>query len=489
MNSPLRQLVKDIAIYGSGDVLLRATAFITMPIYTRIFTVEDYGTLNFVLTVVGLLGGILILGGDSAYARYYFEAKTHEERQLITSTWFSFLALWSGGIILLCLPFVGWFSRWSFGSADFAALFALALLAAPLTLINSLCGQVLRNQFRAQLFTVLSVLSTLLTIGLALYGVVGLNLGLVGFLGGTLAAAALVLPIRLWTVRAMLRPVFSVDVVRSMLAFGLPLVPASLAMWVFASSDRIVLGKLSTLDQLGLFAVATSGVSVLGLINGALGQAWSPHAFRVYEEQPAEASAFFGRVMTYILVGFGLLSVGITAFAHELLKIVATPAFYPAARAVGPLALGFMAYASIQITASGISLMKKTKYFALFCWIAAVINVALNVLFVPQWGMMASSWATAVTWLFLTLAYLSVSQRLWPVAFEKRRSLTVVGLVVVFTVVAMYLPELPFFKGVVLKSLYCLVFVGLLVLGQVVDKREWLALASLLPRRTKPLLT
>jgi hypothetical protein len=65
----------------------------------------------------------------------------------------------------------------------------------------------------------------------------------------------------------------------------------------------------------------------------------------------------------------------------------------------------------------------------------------------------------------------------------------VVGLVVVFTVVAMYLPELPFFKGVVLKSLYCLVFVGLLVLGQVVDKREWLALASLLPRRTKPLLT
>src|SRR5215216_2691172 len=116
MNSPLRQLVKDVLIYGSGDVLLRATAFITMPIYTRIFAVEDYGTLSFVLTVTGLLSGILILGGDSAYARFFFDAKTDDERQLITSSWFGFLAVWSAAVIALCLPFVGWFSRWSFGS-------------------------------------------------------------------------------------------------------------------------------------------------------------------------------------------------------------------------------------------------------------------------------------------------------------------------------------------------------------------------------------
>ena len=55
MSLPLRQLARDIVIYGSGDVLLRATAFITMPIYTRIFAVADYGTLSFVLTVTGLL--------------------------------------------------------------------------------------------------------------------------------------------------------------------------------------------------------------------------------------------------------------------------------------------------------------------------------------------------------------------------------------------------------------------------------------------------
>jgi O-antigen/teichoic acid export membrane protein len=489
MSLPLRQLARDIVIYGSGDVLLRATAFITMPIYTRIFALDDYGALSFVLTATSLLNSFLILGGDSAYARFYFDAKTDHERQLITSSWFIFIAIWSGTLVALCLPFVGRFSQWSFNSTQHGVLFTLALLAAPLTIINVLCGQILRNQFRAQLFTVLNVVATLLTIGLSLFGVVVLNLGLAGVLAGTLAAAALLLPIRLWTVRAMLRPVFSGKVVRGMLAFGLPIVPAALAIWAFSSSDRLVLAKFSTLDQLGIFAVAASLTSVLGLLNGAVGQAWSPHAFQVYTEQPEEAPAFYGRILTYILVGFGLASVGITAFARELLTVVATPEFYPAAAAVGPLALGFMASASIQITAVGISLSKQTKYLALFTWIAALVNVGLNLLLVPRWGVMGSSWATAMTYLFLTIAYALATQRLWPVLYEKRRAISAIALATIFTVGAMYLPALPLVEGIVLKSVYCLIFIALLVSFHAVDRREWLAFASLLPRKVKPLLT
>jgi O-antigen/teichoic acid export membrane protein len=256
-------------------------------------------------------------------------------------------------------------------------------------------------------------------------------------------------------------------------------VPAALVAWSFASADRVILGKLSTLEQLGLFAMATSAASILHLFHGALGQAWNPYAYMLYKERPEVARLLYGQVLTYILVGFGILSVGITAFADELLKVLATPQFYPAALAVGPLALGFMAYASVQVTALGISLAMQTKYLAICGWIAVVVNVVLNIVFVPRWGMMASSWSIAVAYAFLTAAYLIVSQRLWPVVYEKRRSLTAVALAVVATVAAMYLPEFPLAEGLVVKSLYCLGFVALLVIFQVVDKREWLALAGL----------
>lgn len=483
VSTSFRQLARDVAVYGLGDVLLRATAIITMPIYTRIFSVDDYGILSLVLTLSGLLGAILILGGDSAYARFFFETSDVEQRQRITSSWFGFLALWAIAVALLCLPLAGFLSRWSFGDAAQAPLFVLALMACPITLINTLCGQVLRNQFQARLFSILNVVTTLLSIGLSLFAVVRLQWGLAGVLAGALAAAAIMLPVRLWTARGMLRPVFSFDIVRSMLAFGVPLVPASLGVWVFMSSDRIILGKLSTLDQLGLFAVATSVASLLVLVNGAIGQAWTPHAFQVYENQPEEARVFYGQVLTYLLIGFGILTVGITAFASVLLRVLAAPAFAPAAIAVGPLALGVMANASVHVTAAGISLTKKTKYLAMASWGAALVNIVLNLLLVPRWGMLGSSWAMATTYLALTLAYFLIGQRLWPVVYETRRTMTVVTLTVLFTMGAMALPAPLSLASILLKSGYCLAFVAALVATRVIDRREWQGLMSLLPWR------
>lgn len=467
-----RDLFKDIAIYGTGDILLKATAFITLPIYTRIFNPEDYGILSFVSTAVGLLSAVLILGGDSAYTRFFFEAKTLREKQVITSTWLSFLALWSLSVTALCLPFAGLISQRSFGTSDYKILFALALLAAPITLINTMCGQVLRNRFDARLFITLNILSTILSVVLGLVGAIALDLGVVGIMGGALLAAVFMLPMRLWTARDLLCQVFSAQVLKKMLAFGLPLVPTTLAYWIFVSSDRIVVGKLSSLNQLGLYAVASSVTSILSFVNSALGQAWSPHAVRLYEHQPEAVPAFFGQVMTYILIGFGLLCVGMTAFAYELLKVLSTPDFYPAALAVGPLSLGYMAYASTQVTASGISLRKKTKYFAIYSWMAALLNVTLNVLFVPVWGMMAASWATAVSYVFLTVAYLMTSQKLRPIAYEKRRALTVIVMTIFFTTTMPLFPKSTLAISIAARSAYFFIFIALLFVLKVLDKRE-----------------
>jgi O-antigen/teichoic acid export membrane protein len=479
-----RDLFKDLLVYGTGDIFLKAAAFITLPFYTRIFTPEEYGMWSFVVTAVGLLNSIMILGGDSAYGRLFFEAKSEEEKRLITSTWFGFLALWSVGLVALCLPLTRLFSAWSFGTNEYALLFTLTLLAAPLTLINTMCGQALRNRFQARLFATMNVLSTLLSVGFSLFAAVGLKLGLTGVLGGVLFAALIILPVRLWTVRDLLRPAFSLRFLRNLLSFGVPLVPSSLAYWIFAVSDRILLGKLSTMEQLGLYAVANHVTSILALLNGSLGQAWSPHAVRVYEEQRESAPVFFGRVLTYILAGFGLLSVGITTFSHEILKVLSTPSFYAASLAIGPMALGVAAYATTHVTAIGISLMKKTYYFTLFSWAAASLNVGLNALLIPMWGMIAASWTTMAAYLFLTVAYLIVSQQLWPVAYEKRRTLVVAGLTFIFTIGAPLLPALSPIFSVVIKSVYCSAFVGLLFLLKGLDNREWGVLLTLIRARS-----
>src|SRR4051812_6621034 len=98
------KLFKDIAAYGAGDLLLRAASFVTLPIYTRLFAAADYGKLSYVTTSVTLIASLVALGGESAYARYFFEAKTDQDRQEITSSWLVFLTLWTIGVSLVLLP-------------------------------------------------------------------------------------------------------------------------------------------------------------------------------------------------------------------------------------------------------------------------------------------------------------------------------------------------------------------------------------------------
>jgi O-antigen/teichoic acid export membrane protein len=479
---PLGRLTQDFAVYGLGVIVVKAFSIITIPIYTRVFTPEQFGILSYVMTLGGLLGSVLVLGGDTAYARFFFEVKTLDQRRVITSTWIGFLAAWSAVACLLLIPFADLISRASFGNSQAAPLLVAMLLLSPVSLVNRMCAQVLRNEFRPAAYSVLNAVSTLLLVGFAVIAVVVLQLGLLGVLLGTLAAELAMLPVRLWTARSMFGLRFSMPVLRELLGYGIPIVPTSLAYWVFLTSDRLILGNLSSLEQLGLYSVANSLVGLATIIITAFGQAWFPHSIRLYEEDRESAAMVFGRVMTYLLGGFGLLAVGITTFAPELLHLLTSPRYFAASAAIAPLAIGLVAMASTQITTGGISLVKRTKYLAVYAWVAAVANVGLNLVLDRPYGMMGAAWATAVAYAGLTLLYLVTSQRLWPVRYEIRRSGTLVVLILAFTFGAGFLPSGFHLAALSIKVAYCLAFVGAAFALRAVDGREIAVMRILLAR-------
>jgi O-antigen/teichoic acid export membrane protein len=466
------RLSADLLVYGLGEALVKGITFISLPIYTRLFTPEAYGELSLATTVVGLVATFLALGSDTAYARFYFEAQGAAARRVLTTTWLGFLAIWSSAIALACVLAAAPLSRLVFGDERGAPLLAVGLLAAPLSLTNQMLGQVLRNQFRAPVFTAFSLLNAALTVGLGVYAVAVLGLGPIGVLVGALAAQALILPLRLLSTRDSFGRAFEPALLRRLVAFGAPIVPASLAFWVFLTSDRIVLGRLSTLEQVGLYSVAVSLVGVASIAIAALGQAWTPHLVRRFEEDRAAAAQFVGQMLVYCIAGFGFLAVGFTALAPEGLAVIAGQRYGGAAAAIGPLALGMVAYASVQMTAAGIQLMKQTRYLAIHAWVAALINVGLNLLLDGPYGMVGAAWATAISYGYLTLAYLATSQRLWPIAIPHRRTLFAIALVAAYTIVASFLPTFPLLVAIVLKGAYTLSYVVVLLVTGVLGRAE-----------------
>ena len=73
--SRLKQLGRDSIVYGIGGMLAKSVSFFTLPIYTRIFTPADYGTIEMLLVLSNFLGAILVMGMDSAQSMYFFKYK------------------------------------------------------------------------------------------------------------------------------------------------------------------------------------------------------------------------------------------------------------------------------------------------------------------------------------------------------------------------------------------------------------------------------
>jgi O-antigen/teichoic acid export membrane protein len=180
------------------------------------------------------------------------------------------------------------------------------------------------------------------------------------------------------------------------------------------------------------------------------------------------------------VLGFGFLSVAVTAFGRELLSLLTQPEYASARSAIAPLALGAVAFATIQVTSAAISLRHKTGYIAAVSAAGAGVNLALNLAFVPVWGMRASAWATAVTALLLTVAYGTISHRLWRVRYETRRLAAIAAATVGFTVGAQALPDLALVAAIPVQAGYCTAYVlALLSLGAI-DRRETRAARSVL---------
>ena len=415
-----RKLFSDIAVYSSGNLLIKGMSLISAPIFTRIFDPAQYGAWSFINVMIAFLTGILILGGDNAYTRFFFKCKTEEEKQTLTATWFSFLAVWSIIVLIVVLPFSGILAEWMLGTDQYRAALFIGLLSSPPAMMNLILSQALRNRFRAKDFTVLNVITAVLILTLSVFFVLVFDLGVAGALLGTAVASLLMIPVRLWFIRDLLSWSFSIVFLKRLLIFGLPLVPMNVAFWLLSNADRLMLVRLASLEEVGLYSIAAAMAAVLMLLQTAVGQSWMPHAVKVYEEDRDHAALVFKRTMIYLLAGSGFIITGFVALSQEVLFVLVPPAYYDAFRAIPFLAAGFLFFTTVQVSAVGIMVKNKTVYIMLACWLVAMANIGFNAIFIPLWGIAGAGAATGLAYFLFALSYALISRRLWPVDYPVR---------------------------------------------------------------------
>ena len=432
--SRLKELARHSAIYGLGSVVSSLIAVFLLPLYTRYLTRADYGAIETLVAGSAVLTIFLQAGINSAFFRFYFDSPDPEQRNRVvrTSFWFTMAGATVG--LALGLLFAPEISSWLFGTAARAGL----VRAASVLLWANLNYQQLTSLFRVEqrsvAYVVASLVNVLITVAATIVLVVGLHKGAIGALVGNFTGTLFVyFPLLVYR-RFQLGLQFDWQLLRRMNAFGLPLVPSALALWVTNFSDRLFLVKLSGASEVGLYSIGIRISSAIVLLLTAFRTAWPAFAYSIEDER--EARTTYGYVLTYVLLIVCWASLALGALAPWIVQALTTPRFFSAQRVVALLAFSNAATAGFIVVSIGIGRARRTRFNWIITGSAAAVNVALNLALIPPFGMMGAAISTLVSFSFMFLFMAWHAQRIYRVPYQWRRVAILVGAAAALNAVA-----------------------------------------------------
>jgi O-antigen/teichoic acid export membrane protein len=425
----LRGLARETAVYGLSTVLGRLLSFLLTPLFSHLLAPDDNGAMQALYAYIAFLTVIYGLGLDTAYLRLGRRDGKADESAFGTAylTVVGTALAASALIHLAAAPLAAAIGL----PADMAVLvrYGAWILAADAAMLLPYAE--LRGSHRAGAYAGIKLVGITMNLVLAYVFVRRMHLGLSGVLLANLTASLSSL--------AMLAPVIASRLgapdrarLKEMLGFGVPLIVAGVGSMVVQVADRPILAKTSGLAEAGIYGTCYKlGIGMMLLV-GMFDQAWKP--FILERADRPDAGAIVARVLTYFgaLGAWALLA--IVFFVGPLVqaplfggKPLIHPAFWGGLRVVPVVTLAYLFNGLYFVMLAPLMLDKRTGAVSAATWAGAAVNIALNWLLIPRYGMMGAAWATLAAYAAMAAAVWALGRASRPVPYEWKRLAILAG--------------------------------------------------------------
>ena len=466
----IRQFFKDSALYGASSIIVQGIPILVLPVYVRLLSPAEYGVLE-ILTLfavfINLTVALEILQG---FSRHYPYASSDAERHAYASTalWFTVGAysLFTVAALAFSTPLTSFILHepaWE--TAVMAAVPATGANGIYLLLLNQL-----RWQLRPLSYIGASVVYVLVSVSTGICLIVMFGADVSGIFYGQMLGAVFAGGIAWFMGRSNYRFVFDRTKCCEMLRFSLPLIPSGIAVVVAVYVDRIAIQHFMTLHDVGVYSAGFRVASVVHIVLAGAYYSLTPLIYNNYckTTTPREIA----RILNFLLCGTFPMLMAISLFSSEILWIFTTNAYYSAWSVVPILAAASLG-TKLYVFAPGLDIAKKTGRIAMINILAALVNLALNFIFIPLWGILGAALATLISACCLLTAYLFFSQRLYPIPYHWR-NIGSAGLVTASIMTMAYtLPsEMEMCSWILLSGKLLLLLIGSFFTGRYLLKRR-----------------
>jgi len=409
----LRRLATTGAAYTAASIFSKLIAVALLPLYTRYLTPADYGAAEVLFAAVVSASIIVRLGVIEALLRFYY--KEDEDPDRVVSTSFAALFWFATIAALVALPFAEPLSE-ALLDRPAADLARISIAGLWVLTLHEYLLTIFRLEERARAFFVTTMLNVVAAIGLTVALVVAAEEGARGLLlGSYVSGAAFVLGLivlhrrrlSLWVDRALLR---------RMLRFGTPTMPAELSLYALNFVDRIIIVRTVGLAEAGLYSLAVKFAQAVNVLVRGFQLAWPPLAYSIRDDDDARRA--YAVVVTWFVAGGAFVVAGMWLLSRWIVRALAAPEFFDSYEAIGLIATGVTLYALYMVLVVILGRTGRTEFNFPATGAALTANVALNLLLVPPLGIVGAGLALVASYLVVLVLMYGFTQRLFPVPYE-----------------------------------------------------------------------
>lgn len=413
MSGYLRRLATTGAAYTAASILSKLIAVALLPLYTRYLSPADFGAAEVLFAAVVAASIVIRFGVIEAVLRYYYKAG--EDPGAVVSTSFAALFWLSTAAALLALPLAGPISE-ALLDRPAPGLTRIAIGGLWVLTLHEYLLTLFRLDERARAFFGVTMGNVLAAVALTVALVVGAGEGARGLLLGSYASGgAFVLGLLVVHARRLsLLP--DRGLLRRMLRFGLPTMPAELSLYMLNFADRIIIVRLAGLAEAGLYALAVKFAQAVNVLVRGFQLAWPPLAYSIRDD--GEARRAYAAIVSWFVAGCAFVVTGMWLLSRWIARALAAPEFFASYEAVGLISTAVTLYALYMVQVVILGRTGRTELNLPATTAALVTNVGLNLVLVPPLGIAGAGLALVAAYLVVVASMYGFTQRLFRVPYE-----------------------------------------------------------------------
>ncbi len=388
------QILKHSGNYFFADVAIKAIGFVSIPIFTRLLTEEEYGILSVFYAYVPIFVVLLSLSTYNSVSRYYYENKDDFKEFLGTNL------ILLGVILSITTSIYLLFSEKIYGFLKIPyPLPLLIVFVSIFSIIYSIYLQTLypERQSKKVAITSISYSYTGLIIGIFLTLILPEN-RYMGRIIGSLVTGLVFSVYFFYLLSPKMNLSFRKKHIIYIFSYTLPLLVSSLSDQILSQFDRIMINSIIDSKAAGFYSIGYNIGMLTLLVISAVQMSIGPDFFRYMKDSNFQKlDKLVDRMFSFVFI-FGL---GLILFGENILFFLSDPKFYAGVAVIPPVVAGYVFYGLFAYYSSYISYIKKNIYLTITTLIAGLTNIILNIIYIPKFGFVAAAYTTLVSYFIL----------------------------------------------------------------------------------------